>query len=468
MAKTTSSKATKSAAAPKAKSATKAPAKGALPAIKTIVGREILDSRGNPTVEVDVTLKDGSFGRAAVPSGASTGSYEAIELRDGDKKRYGGKGVLKAVGNVNTALRKALVGKAFTQESLDEAMIALDGTHNKAKLGANAILGISLAFAHAGAKSKKKPLYKYFAEIAKTGKPMSLPLPMMNILNGGKHAEKSTDLQEFMVMPVGAKSWSQALQMGAEVFHALKKILHDRGLSTTTGDEGGYAPSLGNNESALKVILEAIEKAGYKPGKDIAIAIDAASTELYKAGADSVAGESKNGSYELASEGRNLSTPEMVAFYAEWLTKYPIVSIEDGFSEDDWTGYELFTKQCGKKVQIVGDDLFVTDIDRLKTGIERKAGNSILIKLNQIGSVTETIKAIKMAQAAGMTAVVSHRSGETEDVTISHFVVGLGCGQIKTGSLCRTDRVAKYNELLRIEEELGSKAVFAGKGAFKA
>lgn len=440
---------------------------GVLPAIKSVVGREILDSRGNPTVEVDVTLRDGSFGRAAVPSGASTGSYEAIELRDGDKKRYGGKGVLKAVNNVNTVLHKALVGKQYTQETLDRAMIALDGTHNKAKFGANAILGVSLAFAHAAAKSKKQPLYKYFAQIAKTGKPMSLPLPMMNILNGGKHAEKSTDLQEFMVMPVGAKSWSQALQMGAEVFHALKKILHDRGLSTTTGDEGGYAPSLGNNESALKVIIEAIEKAGYKPGRDIAIAIDAASTELYKAGADSIEGETRNGTYELTSENRALSTPEMVDFYADWLTKYPIVSIEDGFAEDDWLGYEQFTKKCGKKVQIVGDDLFVTNIDRLKKGIERKAGNSILIKLNQIGSVTETIDAIKMAHKAGMTAVVSHRSGETEDTTISHFVVGLGCGQIKTGSLCRTDRVAKYNELLRIEEELGKKAVFAGKGAFK-
>jgi enolase len=460
-------KAVKSAK-PVTKSAAKPAPKNLLPAIKTIVGREILDSRGNPTVEVDVTLKDGSFGRAAVPSGASTGSYEAIELRDGDKKRYLGKGVLKAVANVNGALRKALVGKQFNQETLDAKMIELDGTHNKAVLGANAILGVSMAFAHAGAKAQKKPLYKYFADIAKTGKAMSLPLPMMNILNGGKHAEKSTDLQEFMVMPVGAKSWSQALQMGAEVFHALKKILHDRGLSTTTGDEGGYAPSLGNNENALKVIIEAIEKAGYKAGTDIAIAIDAASTELYKAGEGSVTGESKNGMYELTSEGRNLSTSEMVAFYEEWLKKYPIVSIEDGFSEDDWVGYEQLTKSSGKKLQIVGDDLFVTNIDRLKTGIERKAGNSILIKLNQIGSVTETISAIKMAHKAGMTAVVSHRSGETEDVTISHFVVGLGCGQIKTGSLCRTDRVAKYNELLRIEEQLGKKAVFAGKNAFKA
>lgn len=438
--------------------------KGLLPKIKTIVGREILDSRGNPTVEVDVTLADGSFGRAAVPSGASTGSYEAIELRDGDKKRYLGKGVLKAVNNVNTTLRKALVGKQFNQETLDAKMIEVDGTPNKANMGANAILGISLAFSHAAAKSQKKPLYKYFADIAKTGKPMSLPLPMMNILNGGKHAEKSTDLQEFMIMPVGAKSWSEALRMGAEVFHNLKKILHDRGLGTTTGDEGGYAPSLGNNENALKVIIEAIEKSGYKPGKDISIAIDAASSELFKADESGTG----TGTYDLTSENRKLSTKEMVQFYAEWLTKYPIVSIEDGFSEDDWSGYEEFTKQCGKKVQIVGDDLFVTNIDRLKTGIEKKAGNSILIKLNQIGSVSETIAAIKMANAAKMTSVISHRSGETEDVTISHFVVGLGCGQIKTGSLCRTDRVAKYNELLRIEEQLGKKAVFAGKGAFKA
>ena len=439
--------------------------------ITKLHARQILDSRGFPTVEVDCTLSDGSFGRAAVPSGASTGSYEAIELRDGDKKRYGGKGVLKAVANVNGPLRKALTdGKAgqFNQETLDAKMLELDGTHNKAKFGANAILGISMAFSHAAAKSQKKPLYKYFADIAKTGKPMSLPLPMMNILNGGKHAEKSTDLQEFMVMPVGAKSWSQALQMGAEVFHALKKILHDRGLSTTTGDEGGYAPSLGNNEGALKVILEAITKAGYKPGTDIAIAIDAAASELYKAGEGSVAGESKNGIYDLTSEQRKLSTEQMVKFYSDWLIKYPIVSIEDGFAEDDWAGYELLTKQCGKKLQIVGDDLFVTNIERLQTGIERKAGNSILIKLNQIGTVSETIAAIRMAHKAGMTAVVSHRSGETEDTTISHFVVGLGCGQIKTGSLCRTDRVAKYNELLRIEEQLGKKAVFAGRKAFKA
>lgn len=440
--------------APKAKSA-KVVAKGYSPIAK-IVGREILDSRGNPTVEVDVTLKDGSFGRSAVPSGASTGSHEAIELRDGDKSRYMGKGVQKAVANVNGALRKALVGKSFTQTSLDEAMIALDGTENKGKLGANAILGISMAFAHAVAKSLKKPLYAHFRDIAKTGKPMSLPLPMMNILNGGKHAEKSTDLQEFMIMPIGAKSWAQALQMGAEVFHTLKKILHDKGLGTTTGDEGGYAPSLPSNSAAIDIILEAVAKAGYVPGKDIAIAIDAASTELYI-----------DGKYDLASENRKLTTSEMVAFYTEWLSKYPIASIEDGFSEDDWTGYQEMTAANGKKVQIVGDDLFVTNIKRLQDGINMKAGNSILIKLNQIGTVTETIKAIKMAHAAGMTAVVSHRSGETEDVTISHFVVGLGCGQIKTGSLCRTDRVAKYNELLRIEEQLGKKAVFAGRKALK-
>lgn len=438
-------------------SAIKAAPKASISLIKNILAREILDSRGNPTVEVDLWLKDGSFGRAAVPSGASTGSYEAVELRDGDKKRYGGKGVLKAVANANGALKKALVGKSFTQETLDRSMIALDGTENKGKLGANAILGISMAFAHAVAASKKQHLYKYFAAIAKTGKPMSLPLPMMNILNGGKHAEKSTDLQEFMVMPVGAKSWSQALQMGAEVFHALKKILHDKGQSTTTGDEGGYAPSLGNNEGALKVIIEAIEKAGYKPGKDVAIAMDAAASEFYK-----------DGLYHLESENKKLTSEQMVELYSSWISKYPIVSIEDGFGEDDWNAYEIMTKKLGKKVQIVGDDLFVTNIARLKMGIEKKAGNSILIKLNQIGTVTETIDAIRMAHKAGMTAVVSHRSGETEDVTISHFVVGLGCGQIKTGSLCRSERVAKYNELLRIEEQLGKKAVFAGKGAFKA
>jgi enolase len=425
--------------------------------IKEIHAREILDSRGNPTVEVDLTLADGSFGRAAVPSGASTGSHEALELRDGDMKRYGGNGVLKAVTNVNIFLSKQLKGKEWNQKSIDEKMIELDGTETKSKLGANAILGVSMAFAHAQAKSEKKPLYKYFAQIAKTGKPMTLPLPMMNILNGGKHAENSTDLQEFMVMPVGAKTWSQALQMGAEVFHSLKKILKKKGLATTVGDEGGYAPSLPSNEGALEVIIEAIQSAGYKPGKDIAIAIDGAATELYK-----------DGKYHLEREGKTLTNQELVEFYSNWIKKYPIVSIEDGFSEDDWSGWKLMTKVNGKKVQIVGDDLFVTNVKRLQTGITEKSANSILIKVNQIGTITETIDAIKMANKAGMTAVVSHRSGETEDTTISHFVVGLGCGQIKTGSLCRSERVAKYNELLRIEEELGDKAVFAGKGAFRS
>ena len=424
--------------------------------IKDIHAREILDSRGNPTVEVDLTLSDGSFGRAAVPSGASTGSHEALELRDGDMKRYGGNGVLKAVANVNIFLSKHLKGKEWNQKSIDEKMIELDGTETKSKLGANAILGVSMAYAHAQAKSEKKPLYKYFAQIAKTGKPMTLPLPMMNILNGGKHAENSTDLQEFMIMPVGAKTWSQALQMGAEVFHSLKKILKKKGLSTTVGDEGGYAPSLPSNEGALEVIIEAIFSAGYKPGKDIAIAIDGAATELYK-----------DGKYHLEREGKVLTNQELVEFYSAWIKKYPIVSIEDGFSEDDWSGWKLMTKVNGKKIQIVGDDLFVTNVKRLQTGIDEKSANSILIKVNQIGTITETIDAIKMANKAGMTAVVSHRSGETEDTTISHFVVGLGCGQIKTGSLCRSERVAKYNELLRIEEELGAKAVFAGKNAFK-
>ena len=425
--------------------------------IKDIRGREILDSRGNPTVEVDIILSDGSFGRAAVPSGASTGSHEALELRDGDKKRYGGKGVLKAVENVNTILKKSLKGKEWTQKTLDDKMIALDGTETKSNLGANAILGVSLAFAHAQAKSQKKPLYKYFAQIAKTGKPMSLPCPMMNILNGGQHAENSTDIQEFMVMPVGAKTFKQALQMGAEIFHSLKKILHEKKMTTTVGDEGGFAPTLPSNEAAVEVILEAIEKAGYKAGKDVMLAIDAAANDFYK-----------DEKYVMEREGKTFSGEELVNFYGDWLKKYPIISIEDGLAEDDWTSWKVMTKAYGKKIQIVGDDLFVTNIKRLEKGILEKAGNSILIKLNQIGTVSETIDAIKMAHKAGMTAVVSHRSGETEDTTISHFVVGLGCGQIKTGSLCRSERVAKYNELLRIEEELGTKAIFLGKGALKA
>jgi enolase len=436
--------------------------------ITKVLAREILDSRGNPTIEVDLTLSDGSFGRSAVPSGASTGSYEAVELRDGDK-RYGGKGVLKAVFNVNGELKKALVGKEFDQKTLDQKMIELDGTENKGRLGANAILGISMAFAHASAKSDKMPLYKYFKKKGKTGNEMCLPVPMMNIINGGKHAENSTDLQEFMIMPIGAKTFAEALRMGAETFHALKKILKGRKLNVSVGDEGGYAPALPNNEAAIQVIIEAIEAAGYKAGKDISIAIDGATSELF---------DKEKNKYILASENKELTSEEMVTFYEALVAKYPIVSIEDGLAEDDWSGYKLMTKKLGNlprhgsskagKIQIVGDDLFVTNVNKLKEGIEKKAGNSILIKLNQIGTVTETIDAINMAKKAGYTSVVSHRSGETEDVTIADLVVGLGTGQIKTGSLCRSERVAKYNQLLRIEQELADKAIFLGKKAFKA
>jgi enolase len=426
--------------------------------ISKIFAREILDSRGNPTVEVDLTLSDGSFGRAAVPSGASTGSYEAVELRDDDKVRYGGKGVLKAVENVNITLKKALVGKEWNQKTLDGKMIEVDGTENKEKLGANAILGISLAFSHAAAKSEKKSLYKYFKEIGKTGNAVRLPVPMMNIINGGKHAENSTDLQEFMIMPIGAKTFAEALRYGAETFHALKKILKAKKMNVSVGDEGGYAPSLGNNESAVQVIIEAIEMAGYKPGKDISIAIDGATSELF---------DKQKGKYILASEGKELTSAEMVSWYENLVNKYPIISIEDGLAEDDWEGYQLLTKKLGKKIQIVGDDLFVTNIKRLKEGIEKKAGNSILIKLNQIGTVSETIDAINMAKKAGYTSVVSHRSGETEDSTIADLVVGLGTGQIKTGSLCRSERICKYNQLLRIEQELGKKAEYPGKLALK-
>lgn len=422
--------------------------------IKSIHAREILDSRGNPTVEVDVTLKDGSFGRAAVPSGASTGSHEAVELRDGGK-RYGGKGVEKAVKNVNTIISKALVGKEFDQRSLDMSMIELDGSFNKGKLGANAILGVSMAFSKATAASTKTPLYKYFNKVSKTKMAVQLPVPMMNILNGGKHAENSTDFQEFMIVPTGAKSFKEALRYGTEIFHSLKKILHDKGLSTTVGDEGGFAPSLPSNEAAIEIIMEAISNAGYIAGKDVYFALDVAATELYK-----------DGKYHLTREGKVLSSEEMIAFYENWCSKYPIISIEDGLAEDDWKGYELLTKKLGNKVQIVGDDLFVTNITRLQTGIEKNVGNSILIKLNQIGTVSETIDAVNLADKAGYTSIISHRSGETEDTTIADFVVGTGTGQIKTGSLSRTDRVAKYNQLLRLEEQLGKKAVYRGKKVF--
>jgi len=428
-----------------------------------VFAREILDSRGNPTIEVEAFLSDGSFGRAGVPSGASTGSHEAVELRDGDsssknkagKQRYGGKGVTKAVSNVNDIINKNIKGKVWNQKTLDLAMIKLDGTENKGKLGANAILGVSLAFAKAKAVSEKKALWKYFKDISKT-KDVYIPVPMMNILNGGSHAENSTDIQEFMIMPIGAASFKQALQWGSEVFHELKKILHSRNLNTSVGDEGGYAPSLPTNEAAIEIILEAISNAGYTAGKDIGIAIDPAASELYK-----------DGKYNLRTEGKSLTSEEMVAFYENWVSKYPIVSIEDGLAEDDWSAWSLMTKKLGKKIQIVGDDLFVTNITRLDRGIKESAANSILIKLNQIGTVSETIDAINMAKKAGFTSVVSHRSGETEDTTIADFVVGLGTGQIKTGSLCRSERVAKYNQLLRIEESLGSKAVFLGKKAFK-
>jgi len=426
-----------------------------MPAISNVAAREILDSRGNPTVEVDLSLSDGSFGRAAVPSGASTGSYEAVELRDNDKTRYLGKGVEKAVENVNTEIKKAVEGKEFDQRALDEAMIKLDGTENKGRLGANAILGVSLAFAHAIAKSQNKKLYQYFAELGNSETNIQLPVPMMNILNGGKHAENSTDLQEFMIMPIGATSFKEALRYGAEVFHSLKKILAEKRLNTSVGDEGGYTPSLSSNAAAIEIILEAIKKAGYKPGEDISIAIDGAASEIYN-----------GGKYILATENKQLSSEEMVEFYTSWLEKYPIVSIEDGLAEDDWSGYKLMTDKLGKKVQIVGDDLFVTNIKRLERGISEKAANSILIKLNQIGTVSETIDAINMAREAGYTAVVSHRSGETEDTTIADFVVGLGTGQIKTGSLCRSERVCKYNQLLRIEEELGDRATYPGLKTF--
>ena len=417
-----------------------------------IVGRQILDSRCFPTVEVEVYLEDGTVGRAAVPSGASTGIYEAVELRDGDKDNYLGKSVENAVKNVNDIIAEELIGcNVFDQTYIDKIMIELDGTPNKGKLGANAILGVSLACAQAAANSLGLPLYKYIGGVnAKT-----LPVPMMNIINGGSHADNSVDLQEFMVMPVGAKTFSDAMRMCATVYHTLKKTLHDKGYSTAIGDEGGFAPNLKSNEEAIEVIIEAITKAGYKAGEDMFIAIDAASSEYYK-----------DGKYVLEHEGKTLTAEEMVDFLEAWVDKYPIISIEDGMAEEDWEGWKLLTDRLGKKVQLVGDDLFVTNTERLEMGIEKGVANSILIKLNQIGTLTETLNAIEMANRAGMTAVVSHRSGETEDTTIADLVVGVNAGQIKTGAPARSERVAKYNQLIRIEEELEDVAEFRGKKAF--
>jgi len=421
--------------------------------IKEIHAREIIDSRGNPTVEADVTLESGIIGRAAVPSGASTGSREAIELRDGDNNRYLGKGVKKAVANVNGEIRSAILGKDCAEQAiLDQIMIDLDGTPNKARLGANAILSVSLAAAKAAALAKGLPLYQYLGGDSA----VTMPVPMMNIINGGSHADNSVDLQEFMILPVGAPSLAEALRYGAEVFHNLKKVLHSRGMNTAVGDEGGFAPDLPSNEAAIEVILEAVEKAGYKPGQDIFIGIDAASSEFYK-----------DGKYVLASENKNLSSEEFTEVLAGWVDKYPILSIEDGMDENDWDGWATLTNRLGGKIQLVGDDLFVTNTQIFQQGIEKKIANSILIKVNQIGTLTETLAAITMAKKAGYTAVISHRSGETEDATIADLAVATGVGQIKTGSMSRSDRIAKYNQLLRIEEQLGGKAVYAGKSAFK-
>ncbi|MDP2943283.1 MAG: phosphopyruvate hydratase [Candidatus Omnitrophota bacterium] len=415
--------------------------------ISRVKGREILDSRGNPTVEVDVLLSDGTLGRAAVPSGASTGEHEALELRDGDKSRYLGKGVLKAVANVDNIIASKVVGKdPFKQEELDRFLIELDGTPTKSKLGANAILGVSLAVARAAANSKGVPLYKYLGG----EKAVTLPVPLMNIINGGLHADNSLDLQEFMIAPVGAPNFHEALRMGSETFHNLKSILKKRGDSTAVGDEGGFAPNLKANEEALELIVQAITVAGYKPGKDISIALDPASSSFYK-----------DGKYVFKAEGAK-SSDDMIKMYADWIAKYPIVSIEDGLAENDWSGWKKMTKELGSKVQLVGDDLFVTNVKFLKKGIDEGCANSILIKVNQIGSLTETLGTISLALKNGYTAVISHRSGETEDTTIADLAVATNVGQIKTGSLCRSERIAKYNQLLRIEEELGSKAVYGG------
>jgi len=420
--------------------------------IVDVYAREVLDSRGNPTVEVEVSLESGGKGRAIVPSGASTGAYEAVELRDGDKSRYLGKGVLKAVENVNTIIAPEIIGlDALDQVAIDRKMIQLDGTHNKGKLGANAILAVSMAVARAAADALDVPLYTYLGGFnAKV-----LPVPMMNIINGGEHADNNIDVQEFMILPVGADSFKEALRIGAEIFHNLKAVLHDKGLNTAVGDEGGFAPNLGSNEEAITTIIEAIERAGYKPGEEVFIGMDVASTEFYK-----------DGKYELAGEGKSFTSAEFVDLLESWVDKYPILTIEDGCSEDDWEGWKLLTDRLGKKVQLVGDDLFVTNTVRLADGIEKGVGNSILVKVNQIGSLTETFDAIEMAKRAGYTAVISHRSGESEDSTIADIAVATNAGQIKTGAPSRTDRVAKYNQLLRIEDQLGSTAQYAGKSAF--
>lgn len=420
--------------------------------IVDIQAREIIDSRGNPTVEADVYLESGAMGRAAVPSGASTGEREAVELRDGDKSRYLGKGVRNAVAAVVGELKDAVLGmEASNQQALDQKLIDTDGTPNKARLGANAILAISMATAHAAAKEAGLPLYRYIGG----DNAVTMPVPMMNIINGGSHADNSVDLQEFMILPVGASSLSEAVRYGAEVFHALKKVLNDRGLNTAVGDEGGFAPDLPSNEAAIEVILEAIEKAGYKAGEDIMLGLDAASSEFYK-----------DGKYVLASEGRSLSSQEFAELLADWVNKYPIISIEDGMDENDWDGWKVLTDLIGDRVQLVGDDLFVTNTESLSQGIEKGVANSILIKVNQIGTLTETFAAIEMAKQAGYTAVMSHRSGETEDNTIADLAVAMNTGQIKTGSLSRSDRTAKYNQLIRIEGELGAKAQYPGSKAF--
>ncbi|HEX2766381.1 MAG TPA: phosphopyruvate hydratase [Candidatus Limnocylindria bacterium] len=422
--------------------------------IEDVIGREILDSRGNPTVEVDVFLDDGSVGTAMVPSGASTGAHEAVELRDGDAERYGGKGVLTAVRHVNETIRPELTGiDALDQVSLDRLLVELDGTPNKSKLGANALLGVSLAVAHAAAESVGLPLYRYLGGAGAR----TLPVPLVNILNGGKHAVDSTDFQEFMIAPLGAPSFREALRWAAETFHALGTLLHEQGLTTTVGDEGGYAPSLGSNEDAIAAVMTAIERAGYQPGEQIAIALDPATTELFS-----------DGRYTLAREDRTLTSAELVDFWADWADRYPIVSIEDGLAEDDWSGWAELTARLGERVQLVGDDLLVTNTARLERAIRERAANSILVKLNQIGTLTETIEAVEMAQRAGWTAIISHRSGETEDTTIADLVVALNTGQIKTGSTSRGERTAKYNRLLRIEEELADAAVYPGRSAFAA